>query len=114
MNDKNTYQHSHRVHKRAGHIAPSKRATFGPGNVAEGIDSVFSSYTRLMALLAEGWEIEPPVYFRPRWHQHSHSGKEYAYHFILWDRNNLNLISVLDCPELQQFLTDNNLAVDLL
>lgn len=75
---------------------------------------MFSSYTQLTALLAEGWEIEPPVYLRPRWNIHSRSRIEDTYHFILWDKNSLNLVSLLDCPELQQFLTDNNLAVDKL
>jgi hypothetical protein len=114
MNDKKTYQPSYRVLNRYGHLAASERLSFRLDNVAGGVYSVFSSYTRLTALLAEGWEIEPPVYLSPRWNIHSRSRIEDTYHFILWDKNSLKLVSLLDSLELQQFITDNNLTVDKL
>jgi hypothetical protein len=40
--------------------------------------------------------------------------KENTYHFVLWNGNKVNLVSVLDCPEVQQFLVDSDLATDRL
>lgn len=73
-----------------------------------------SSYTYLMTMLAQGWQIELPVYVRPRWRPHLRSKQENTYHFVLWRGDEVNLVSVLDCPEIQQFLADNNLAIDRL
>ena len=75
---------------------------------------VFSSYAYLMTMLAQGWEIEPPVYIRTRWRSRSRSEKEDAYHFVLWNGDKVNLVSVRDCPEMQQFLEKNGLTVDRL
>ena len=71
---------------------------------------MFSSYTHLVATLADGWKIEPPVFVRAR--RRSANGKENVYHFILWNGTQANLISVIDCPELQHFLDDRKLALD--
>ena len=74
-----------------------------------------SSYAYLITMLVQGWQIEPPVYVRPRWHLCPRSKKgENTYHFVLWREDRVNLVSVLDCPEVQQFLADNELVVDRL
>jgi len=75
---------------------------------------VFSSCAHLRAMLDQGWQIEPPVYVRPRWRSHLRSKKENTYHFVLWNRDRVNLVSVRDCSQIQQFLADNDLAIDRL
>ena len=72
------------------------------------------SYAHLQAMLTQGWRIEPPVYVRPRWCSRLRLKKEDIYHFVLWNGDRVSLVSVLDCPEIQQFLADNELAVDRL
>ena len=73
-----------------------------------------SSYGYLMTMLAGRWQIEPPVYVRPRWRSRLRSKQENTYHFVLWRGDKINLVSVHDCPEIQQFLADNGLAIDRL
>ena len=73
-----------------------------------------SSYGYLMTMLAQGWRLEPPVYIRPRWRSRLLRGEENIYHFVLWHGDRVNLVSVHDCPEIQQFLADNGLAIDRL
>jgi hypothetical protein len=75
---------------------------------------MFSSYGQLLAMLSQEWEIEPPVYVRPRWRSRSHSEKENAYHFVLWDDHEAKPVSVRDCPEIQKFLAETGLAIDRL
>ncbi|MDY6875060.1 MAG: hypothetical protein SWK90_02495 [Chloroflexota bacterium] len=75
---------------------------------------MFSSCAHLRAMLDRGWQIEPPVYVRPRWQSRRRSKKEITYHFVLWHGNKANLVSVRDCPEIQQFMADNDLAIDRL
>lgn len=75
---------------------------------------MFSSYAHLIAMLAQGWEIESPVFVRCRWRSRLRSKKENTYHFVLWNGNTVNLVSVLDCPQIRQFLADNRLATDRL
>jgi hypothetical protein len=73
---------------------------------------VFSSYSHLVAMLDDGWKIEPPVYVRPR--RCSRSKREHTYHFTVWNGKKLTLVSVYDCPELEEFLADNQLVIDRL
>lgn len=79
-----------------------------------GVRALFSSYAHLMKMFDEGWQIEPPVYVRPRWRSRLRLEKENTYHFVLWRGDTVNLVSVLDCPEVEQFLAENSLAVDRL
>jgi len=73
---------------------------------------VFSSYSHLVAMLNDGWKIEPPVYVRPR--RCSRSKQEHTYHFTVWNGEKLTLVSVHDCPEMEKFLADNQLVIDRL
>ena len=82
----------------------------GQTDVTREVEPVFSSCAHLRAMLDQGWQIEPPAYMRPR----LRSKKENTYHFVLWNGNRVNLVSVRDCPEIQQFLADNDLAIDRL
>ena len=72
----------------------------------------YSSYAQLVALVSQGWRVEPPVYMRPQWR--SRAREENVYHFVLWWGGRFNLVSVPDSPELQQFLERNRLPVDRL
>ena len=76
--------------------------------------SPHSSHAHLMTMLARGWRFEPPVYVRPRWRSRLRAGEENIYHFVLWNGDKVNLVSVPDCHGIQQFLADNNLAIDSL
>ena len=75
---------------------------------------MYSSYAYLMDMLAQGWQIEPPVYARPRWRSRLRLKKENTYHFVLWHGERVSLVSVVGCPEMEQFLMANELAVDRL
>jgi len=75
---------------------------------------VYSSYTHLVEMLAQGWQIEPPIYVRPRWRSSLRLKREKTYHFVLWQGDQVNLVSVLDSADIQRFLTENQLAVDRL
>ena len=86
----------------------------GQKHVPREVGPVFSSCTHLMTTLDQGWQIEPPVYVRPRWRSRLRSKKENTHHFVLWSGDRVNLVSVRDCPEIQQFLADNDLAIDRL
>ena len=86
----------------------------GQKYVPREVGPVFSSCTHLMTTLDQGWQIEPPVYVRYRPRSRLRSKKENTYHFVLWNGNRVALVSVLDCPEIQQFLADNRLTIDRL
>ena len=106
MNEKRIYHRSYCALWSCGHLPSGEMST-----------PVFSSYAYLMTMLAQGWQIEPPVYVRLRWQSRSRSKetkKENTCHFILWHGDKVNLVSVHDCPQIQQFLADNGLAVDRL
>jgi hypothetical protein len=83
-------------------------------DASRGVAPMFSSYEQLLTMLSQGWEIEPPVYVRPRWHSRSGSEKGSAYHFVLWDDHKVKLVSVRDCPEVQRFLAENGMDIDRL
>jgi hypothetical protein len=81
--------------------------------------AAYSSFVHLVALLDQGWQIEQPIYIRPRWrsralHARSHSEKERTYHFVLRHGDKFSLVSVFDCPEVQQLLKSEKLTVDRL
>jgi hypothetical protein len=72
----------------------------------------YSSYTYLTTMLDQGWQIESPVYVRPRWRSRTRPRQEDTYHFVLRQGERFSLISVFDCPEVRQFLEDTALDVD--
>ena len=72
------------------------------------------SYAHLQAMLAQGWQTKQSVYLRPRWCSCTRLGREDVYHFVLWYGDKVTLVGVLDCPEVQRFLADNELAVERL
>jgi hypothetical protein len=76
--------------------------------------SRYASCAALHELLTEGWRIEAPVYARPRWQSLSDSRDGKTYHFVLWRDNQVNLVSIVDSPEIQEFLVEYGLAVDCL
>lgn len=92
---------------------PGKRFDSGRKSVTE-VSSRYASYASLHQLLSEGWKIEPPVYARPHWQLSSDSNGKKTYHFVLWRDNHVNLVSIPESPEIQQFLVEYELAVDCL
>ncbi len=74
----------------------------------------FSSRAGLEELLDRGWKIEPPVYARSDWQSPATSEEGNTYHFVLWRDDRVNLVSIREGPEIQQFLTDSELAIDYL
>ncbi|MFW6082984.1 MAG: hypothetical protein ACOC8C_02915 [Chloroflexota bacterium] len=74
--------------------------------------SPYSSCTGLRGLLARGWKIESPVYVRPHWQSNSQSKDKNTYHFVLWRGDQVNLVSISDSPEMQQFLAEYELSID--
>lgn len=76
--------------------------------------SAYSSRASLEELLAQGWKIEPPVYARSDWQSPAASKEGNTYHFVLWRENKVSLVSIREGPEIQQFLTDAELAIDYL
>jgi len=91
-----------------------ERCALEQQDVAIGVGPVYSSYTHLVEMLAQGWQIEPPIYVRPRWRSSLRLKREKTYHFVLWQGDQVNLVSVLDSADIQRFLTENQLAVDRL
>jgi hypothetical protein len=81
--------------------------------------AAYSSFVHLTVLLDQGWQIEQPIYIRPRWRSralrtHSHYEGEHTYHFVLRHGDKFSLVSVYDCPEVQQLLESEELTVDRL
>ena len=75
---------------------------------------MFSSYIHLVEMLGQGWQVEPPIYVRPRWRSSLRARKDNVYHIVLWRGGQVHLVSVLGCPEIEQFLLDRKLVVDRL
>ena len=73
-----------------------------------------ASRAGLEELLARGWKIELPVYARSNWQSPATSEEGNTYHFVLWRENRVNLVSIRESPEIQQFLADSDLAIDYL
>lgn len=76
------------------------------------VKSPYVSLARLEEMLAEGWEVEPPVYTRPRWRSTWKRQRKSAYHFVLWREKHVHLVSIPEGPEIRQFLVDHKLPVD--
>jgi hypothetical protein len=82
--------------------------------MAEATKLPYATCSSLEAMLSDGWRIEPPVYARPHWRSTSSSRSRNTYHFILWRDSQVNLVSIPESPEVQQFLSEYELAVDFL
>lgn len=63
----------------------------------------------LETLLAEGWQIEPPVLVRPSWSQQRTGSVDY--HFILRCEQRRSLVVIIDSAEVRQFLADHALTI---
>lgn len=67
-------------------------------------------YTRLLEALTEQWRICPPVYIRPTFWLYA--GVPLTFHFVLRRGEQVNLISVLDCSAVRQFVEEQALEID--
>lgn len=63
----------------------------------------------LRALLAQGWQIEPPVLARLSWAQGRTGGL--SYHVILTRAAQRSLVVIPDHRELQRFLAELNIPI---
>ena len=85
-----------------------------PGDELEGsgysLDSSDESYRMLLAALDLGWQVEEPVYFRPRWYE----GDQWVFHFII-KKNSVNpprLITTRHSPAIECLVQDEGWQVD--
>jgi hypothetical protein len=76
--------------------------------------SAYSSFVYLMELVDQGWQIEPPIYVRPRLRSRLRPEQENTYHFVLKYGTRFSLISVFECPEVRQLLESEQLTIDRL
>lgn len=67
-----------------------------------------ADYLQLIATLEQGWEVVPPVYFRPRWINDAES----VYHFIVKQGESpTKLITVNDDALARNFIAAHQLEV---
>lgn len=74
------------------------------------LDSSDESYRMLLAALDLGWQVEEPVYFRPRWYE----GDQWVFHFII-KKNSMNpprLITTRQSPAIECLVQDEGWQVD--
>ncbi len=89
-----------------GNLAP-REAPERPGQFLGSADEHFRV---LLAALDLGWQVEEPVYLRPRWGE---SGS-WVYHFILKREATPQpcLVTVRHNPEVEQFIEQEGWQVD--
>jgi hypothetical protein len=75
-------------------------------------NSRYASYTSLQELLTKEWNIEPPVYARPRWQSPSDSKERKTCHTVPSRDNQVNLVTIPESPEIQKLLAEYGLTVD--
>jgi len=63
--------------------------------VEVGVGPVYSSFTDLVNMVAQGWQIEPPVYVRPRWRSRLRLKQENTYHFGVGTRSVWSMYSIV-------------------
>ncbi len=62
-------------------------------------------FRRLQEYLADGWEIDPPIFVRPVWHS-LHRSQD-AYHFVLRRQDALHLLVVPRAVDVDAFVKNN-------
>jgi len=67
-------------------------------------NSADARFRRLQEYLADGWEIDPPIFVRPVWHS-LHRSQD-AYHFILRRQDALHLLVVPRAFDVDAFVKD--------
>ncbi len=67
-------------------------------------------FQRLQEYLANGWDIDPPIFVRPVWHT-LHKSQD-AYHFILRRANALHLLVVPRAPDVDLFVAERHLPLN--
>jgi hypothetical protein len=71
---------------------------------------VRKKYGELRAAIAEGFEIQEPIYARPLWS--SPDDSHIAFSFVLQREQFTRLITVPDSRTIQQFIRKHNLRID--
>jgi hypothetical protein len=73
-------------------------------------DSSDETYRMLLAALDLGWQVEEPVYLRPRWHE----GDQWVYHFILKQKQKdfPRLISARQSPAIDRLILEEGWLVE--
>jgi len=74
------------------------------------LDSSDESYRMLLAALDLGWQVEEPVYFRPRWCE----GDQWVFHFIIKkiSKNPPRLITIRHSPVIEHLVLDEGWQVE--
>lgn len=74
------------------------------------IDSSDETYRMLLSALDLGWQVEEPVYLRPRWYE----GDQWVYHFILKQKQKdiPRLISARQSPAIERLILEEGWLVE--
>ena len=67
-------------------------------------------FQRLQEYLADGWDIDPPIFVRPVWHT-LHQSQD-AYHFVLRRAEALHLLVVPRTPDVDLFVSQRRLPLN--
>lgn len=72
-------------------------------------DRIDPRYRQLLSALDTGWQIEEPIYLRPRWSDN----RSRVYHFILRRAHHPapRLMTISESPEMTRWVRDQGLAV---
>ena len=78
-----------------------------PGSLFSSSDE---SYRMLLAALDLGWQVEEPVYLRPRWNESS----RWVFHFILKQKpmDPPRLLTTSQSPDIERLVTEEGWRVD--
>jgi hypothetical protein len=79
-------------------------------NQPRSLNSDEDTFYALLAALDAGWQVEPPVYVRPRWGS-DHAGQQ-MYHFILRRDTGTTMVSVADGARVRTFVQERDLQVN--
>jgi hypothetical protein len=74
------------------------------------LESSEETYRMLLAALDLGWQVEEPVYLRPRWY----AGDQWVYHFILKQKPGdlLRLISVRRSQAIESLVSEEGWLIE--
>ncbi len=72
--------------------------------------SVDPRFRLLLAALDQGWEVEEPVYFRPRWNE----AGNWVFHFILKQpaRDQKHILTISDHEEVEYLIKQEGWSLD--
>ena len=69
-----------------------------------------AAFAELMAMLADGWTVEPPVYRMAS----AFDRKATVYRMVLWREGRPHVATVRDGPDIRRFVADHSLKQESL